>query len=67
MWQDIIYQQRGTIRHSACAATGAETPLLAAKSDQLLIVAGFTADSQEPVFKPPALQVLIKFFYDIRW
>ncbi len=67
MWQDIINQQNGTIRHSTCTATGVETPFLATERDQFLILTGFTADSKEPVLKPPALKVLIKFLYDIRW
>ncbi len=47
MRQDVVYQQGSAIRHSACAATGAETAPFAAKSDQFFIVAGLTADPEK--------------------
>jgi len=30
-------------------------------------MAGFTSDAEESVFKPAALQILIKFFNDMCW
>jgi hypothetical protein len=63
--QDFVYQQSGAVCHAACTTTGAEPPFLAAECDQFLIVAGFTADSQESVFKSPTLQVLIKFLRNV--
>ena len=47
------------------AATGAETSSLAAKRHQMLMAAAVALDAKEAMFKPPALQVLIKFFCDV--
>jgi len=65
MGQNIVYQQCSAVCRSACAATWAEATPLAAKRDQFFIVARITPDSQGPVFKSPALQILIKLFVHV--
>jgi len=65
MRQDVVYQQGSAIRHSACAATGAETAPFAAKSDQFFIVAGFTADPEKTVLEHAAFQILVEFLCDV--
>jgi hypothetical protein len=65
MGQNIVYQKCSAVCHSACAATWAEGTPLAAKRDQFFIAARITPDSQEPVFKSPALQILIKLFGNV--
>jgi len=58
MWQNGIHQQRGTVGHAPCSTTGTKAASFAGKSHQLLIMAGLTANSQEAVLKPAALQIL---------
>jgi hypothetical protein len=61
MRQDFIYQQSGAVSHTPCTATGTEAAAFAAERHQFLMVAGLTANPQEAMLQPAALQVLIKF------
>jgi len=65
MRQDFVNQQRGAIRHTPSPATCAESPPFTAERDQFFIMAGFTADLQESVFKPSKFEVFIKLFSHI--
>jgi hypothetical protein len=56
MRQDFVYEQSGTVCHTPSHATWAESQPFTAKRDQFFIMAGFTADHQEFVFKPSALE-----------
>ena len=44
MRQDFVYQQGGTVNHSARTATGTETASLATERHGPLIMAGFAFD-----------------------
>jgi len=59
--QDFIYQQSSAVNHTPCTATGTEAAAFATERHQFLIVAGLTANPQEAMLQPTALQVLIKF------
>ena len=67
MRQDFIYQQSSAVGHTARTAAGAETAAFAAESDQFFIMAGLTANPQEAMLQPAALQILIKFLRDVGW
>jgi hypothetical protein len=58
-------RQRGTVCHSACAAIGTETPLLATERNQFFFVARITPDPQESMVKPSALEILVKLIDNV--
>jgi hypothetical protein len=61
MREYLIYEQGRTLGHAPRAATGAETAARTAESDQVFLVAGFTAYPQKSMFEPAALQVVLEF------
>ena len=61
MWQYFVHQQGGAFSHSARPATGAKAAAFAAECHQFFMVAGLTANPQEAMLKPAALQILIEF------
>jgi len=61
MRENVIHQQSSAVSHPPRPATGAKTPAFATECHQLLIMAGLTANSQETMLQPAALQILIKF------
>jgi len=67
MRQDLIHQQGGAVCHSARTTTRTETAPLAAERDQFFFVAELASNPEKTILKPSALQVLIKFFCDVRW
>ena len=51
----------GCFAHSSCAATGAETSLLAAKGDKALELAVLALKAEEPVGQHPAFEKGFEF------
>lgn len=63
--QDVVYQQRRALRHAPGSATGAEAAALAAEGHEMFRMAAIAAHPQEPVLKPPALQVILELLRDM--
>jgi hypothetical protein len=66
MRQDFVHQQGGAVGHSARPAAGAKATPLTTERHQLLIMAGLKPDSEKTMLKSSVLQILVKFFCDVR-
>lgn len=56
---------RGTVGHTARAATRAKAAPLATERNELLVMAGLAPDPQKSMFKTTAFQVILELLYHI--